>query len=279
MSHQPISPLTPLSPAQHTPVSQPFATTDPTPPLSSAQHDIPPIIIPDPPENLNPISVHPMVTHFCVGSNRPTERLILHVSLVLPLPKSYHDAFYDSNWQIAMCDEYNALIKNQTLTLVPRPPDTNVVRFYMHQPPGDVFVSAYAVEILEELVMVLYSILPLLALISFMLYSRLQFFSSSTTDLIAYSDAYWAGFPTTRRSTSGYCVFLGNNLLSWSSKRQPMLSCSSAEAKYRSDTNVVAETCWLRNLLRELHYPLSYATIAYCDNVSAMYLSSNPVQH
>ncbi|GKE67225.1 ribonuclease H-like domain-containing protein [Tanacetum coccineum] len=107
----------------------------------------------------------------------------------------------------------------------------------------------------------------------------LQLFSSSTTDLVAYSDADWAGCPTTRRSTSGYCVFLGNNLLSWSAKRQPTLSRSSAEAEYRGVANAVAETCWLRNLLRELHTPLSSATLVYCDNVSAVYLSSNPVQH
>ncbi|GJZ00644.1 ribonuclease H-like domain-containing protein [Tanacetum coccineum] len=56
----------------------------------------------------------------------------------------------------------------------------------------------------------------------------LQLFSSSTTDLVAYSDADWAGCHTTRRSTLGYCVFLGNNLLSWSSKRQSTLSRSSA---------------------------------------------------
>ncbi|GJY61695.1 ribonuclease H-like domain-containing protein [Tanacetum coccineum] len=107
----------------------------------------------------------------------------------------------------------------------------------------------------------------------------LQLFFSFTTDLVAYSDADWAGCPTTRRSTSVYCVFLGNNLLSWSSKRQPTLSRSSAEAEYRGVANVVAETCWLRNLLRELHTPLSFATLVYCDNVSAVYLSSNPVQH
>ncbi|GJV32043.1 ribonuclease H-like domain-containing protein [Tanacetum coccineum] len=77
----------------------------------------------------------------------------------------------------------------------------------------------------------------------------LQLFSSSTTDLVAYSDADWAGCPTTQRSTSGYCVFLGNNLLSWSAKHQPTLSRSSAEAEYRGVANVVAETCWLRNLL------------------------------
>jgi hypothetical protein len=97
--------------------------------------------------------------------------------------------------------------------------------------------------------------------------------------LVAYSDADWAGYSTTRRSTSGYCVFLGNNLLSWSSKRQPMLSRSSAAAEYRGVANVVAKTCWLRNLLRELHTPLSSATIVYCKNVSVVYLSSNPVQH
>ncbi|GJS06006.1 ribonuclease H-like domain-containing protein [Tanacetum coccineum] len=107
----------------------------------------------------------------------------------------------------------------------------------------------------------------------------LQLFSSFTTDLVAYSDADWDGCPTTRRSTSGYCVFLGNNLLSWSSKRQPTLSRSSVEAEYRGVANAVAETCWLRNLLRELHTPLSSATLVYCDNVSAVYLSCNPVQH
>ncbi|GJZ05750.1 ribonuclease H-like domain-containing protein [Tanacetum coccineum] len=107
----------------------------------------------------------------------------------------------------------------------------------------------------------------------------LQLFSSSTTTLCAYSDADWVGCPTTRRSTSSYCVFLGNNLLFWSSKRQPTLSCSSAEAEYRGVANAVAETCWLRNLLRELHTLLSSATLFYCDNVSVVYLSSNSVQH
>ncbi|GJR77122.1 ribonuclease H-like domain-containing protein [Tanacetum coccineum] len=156
---------------------------------------------------------------------------------------------------------------------------------------------------------VLYDTSLLLALISFMEFSRcificmilgsliflalkwilryirgtfdygLQLFSSFTTDLVAYSDADWAGCPTTRRSTSCYCVFLDNNLLSWSSKRQPTLSRSSVEAEYCGVANAVAETCWLRNLLRELHTPLSSAMFVYCDNVSAVYLACNPVQH
>ncbi|GJT93943.1 ribonuclease H-like domain-containing protein [Tanacetum coccineum] len=107
----------------------------------------------------------------------------------------------------------------------------------------------------------------------------LQLFSSSTTNLVAYSDANCAGCPTTRHSTSGYSMFLGNNLLSCSSKHQPTLSRSSAEAEYRGVANAVTKTCWLSNLLRELHSPLSFATLVYCDNVNAVYLSRNPVQH
>ncbi|GJR83500.1 ribonuclease H-like domain-containing protein, partial [Tanacetum coccineum] len=110
----------------------------------------------------------------------------------------------------------------------------------------------------------------------------LHLYASSTLSLVAYSDADWVGCPTTRRSTSGYCFFLGNNLLSWSSKRQVMLSQFSVEAEYRGVANAVAKTCWLRNLLHELHTLLSSAKLL-CnllrDNVSVVYLCSNPVQH
>ena len=103
--------------------------------------------------------------------------------------------------------------------------------------------------------------------------------ASSSIDMVAYSDADWAGCPDTRRSTSGYCVYLGPSLISWSSKRQPTVSRSSAEAEYRAMTNAVAECSWLRQLLQELLCVVPKATIVYCDNVSAVYLSVNPVHH
>lgn len=69
----------------------------------------------------------------------------------------------------------------------------------------------------------------------------IQISKSPSVKLTAYSDADWAGCPSTRRSTSGYCVFLGDTLLSWSSKRQASISRSSAEAEYKAVANAVAE--------------------------------------
>ncbi|WVZ75672.1 hypothetical protein U9M48_023707 [Paspalum notatum var. saurae] len=102
---------------------------------------------------------------------------------------------------------------------------------------------------------------------------------SSSAELVVYTNADWAGCPDTRWSMSGYAVFLGGNLVSWSSKRQPIVSRSSTEAEYRAVTNGVAEASWLWQLLAELHSPLAKSTLVYCDNVSAVYRSTNPVQH
>jgi len=101
----------------------------------------------------------------------------------------------------------------------------------------------------------------------------------SSTQLFAYSDADWAGCPDNRKSSSGYCVFLGSNLLSWSSKKQPTVSRSSTEVEYKAVANAAVELIWIQALFRELGVFLSYAPILFCDNIGATYLSSNPAFH
>lgn len=97
--------------------------------------------------------------------------------------------------------------------------------------------------------------------------------------LVSYSDADWSRCPITCRSMYCFYVYIGDNLISCSSKRQHVVSRSSAEVEYQGIANVVAEIASLQNLLLELSFLLSHATIVFCDIVSDMYLASNPVQH
>lgn len=68
---------------------------------------------------------------------------------------------------------------------------------------------------------------------------------SPSHTLLSYTDADWGDCPNTHCYTLGYCVYLGDNLISWSAKYQPTLSRSSTEAAYRGVVNVVSKSCWL----------------------------------
>ncbi|GJS29099.1 ribonuclease H-like domain-containing protein [Tanacetum coccineum] len=364
-----------------TPVSTPSPQTTPTPPTT------PP---PPPP----PTSQHPMFTRSKVKIVKANPKYNLHVTTSSPISKSHFHALRDPNWKQAMCDEYKALINNNTWVLVPRPPNVNIVRsmwlykhkynadgslnrykdrlvangrisrqwpihqldvknaflhghltktVYMHQPPGftdsahsdyvcllqkslyglnktdsslfifhkgpdttylllyvdDIILTASSTSFLQRIISLLHAKFAMTDLgpLNYFLDSQcnpcrprytekagpegtpVRLIQSTTSQLIAYSDADWAGCSATRRSTSGYHVYLSDNLLTWSSKRQDTLSRSNAETEYCGVANVVAETSWIRNILRELHNPLFTATLVYCDNVSDVYMSANPVQH
>nr|GEU39691.1 ribonuclease H-like domain-containing protein [Tanacetum cinerariifolium] len=386
-------------------------------------------IILDPPVNPNPTSVQSMVTRFRIGSNKPTQCLNFHVSNVSPLPKTYRVAFHDSNWQNAMRDEYDALIKISTWTLVLRPPDANVVHYmgeqidrstgsdrktgpnrigwtgpnvfrsapqsevlyqfglrsvrsgpvrsdltknpkimscrtgpdrrptrtgpyhfspvlgpefcttrsrsgpvlagpdltktvYMHQPPGfwdsthpdyvcllqrslyglkqahreldisylllyvdDIVLTASSSELLQRIICSLHQEFAMTDL------GPLNYFlgvcvTCDSSGLFLSQQKSLAGslwYFTFTRPDISYAV--QQVCLHMHDPRKPHFSALKRilryvqEAKYRGVANIVAETSWLRNLLRELHTPLSSATLIYCDNMSVVYLSCYPVQH
>ncbi|GKD82830.1 ribonuclease H-like domain-containing protein [Tanacetum coccineum] len=298
-----------------------------------------------------------------------------------PLPKSPSVALSDPRWRDAMYDEYNALIKNDTWILVPKPPNVNVVRsmwlfrhkyhvdgslsspvvkpatirtvlslalarnwhvhqldvkyvflngdltetVYIYQPPGFVdsrFPHHHGTEIWGLLIISLERA-HILNWNSTRTMVGTESKLGSDGDLVSDSTLYRSlsgGFQylTFTRPDISYvvqqiCLYIHNPReshlaalkrvlhyvrgtldhglkLHVSSTSQlkaythadcgrVTLSRSSAEAEYHGVANVVAETAWIRNLLRELHTPLFTATLVYCDNVSAVYMSTNPVQH
>jgi hypothetical protein len=107
----------------------------------------------------------------------------------------------------------------------------------------------------------------------------LHFSFNTKLYLSAFLDADWAKCLTTRHSTTGYCVFLSRNLISWCAKKQHTISRSSIETEYHTLANIVSELTWLTYILHDLHIPLISPPVLYCDNISALHMTDNHVFH
>ncbi|GJU32378.1 ribonuclease H-like domain-containing protein [Tanacetum coccineum] len=245
-----------------------------------------------------------MVTRSQSGIIKPVNRLSLHTSSISPIPKSPFLALKDPHWCNAMYDEYTALVKNSTWILIPKPSGVNLVRsmwLFKHKFHADGTLSRYKNRLVtngnsqhlgvdfDETFSPVVKPATIRTVLSLAV-SPPGFDDSRTSDLSLYHDPREPPFAALKRILQYVHETLDFGLYLYASATTSLVgyivadwvgcpSTHSAEAEYRGVANVVAKTAWLRNLLRELHSPLSTATLVYYDNVSAIYMSANPVQH
>lgn len=103
------------------------------------------------------------------------------------------------------------------------------------------------------------------------------YYQPNTIALYAFCNANWADNLDDWRSSKGYGIFLRKCLISWSSKKQPMVSQSNIEMEYRSLALTTAEVYWIRMLLRELRIFFPFPLTVWCDNLKVMSLASIPI--
>ncbi|XP_020419495.1 uncharacterized protein LOC109949168 [Prunus persica] len=104
----------------------------------------------------------------------------------------------------------------------------------------------------------------------------LMFSKNGDLEVVGYTDADWAGSISDRRSTSSYFTFVGGNLVTWWSKKQNVVSRSSAEAEYRGMAHGVCELLWIKRLLTELGFKPEKPMELHCDNKAAIDIAHNP---
>ncbi|GKE14391.1 hypothetical protein Tco_1421968, partial [Tanacetum coccineum] len=107
----------------------------------------------------------------------------------------------------------------------------------------------------------------------------ISFNKGSDLDLKVYVDSNWEKCKVTRKSVTGYAMFMGKSLISWKSKKLSMLSKSSTEAEYRAMNSVTCEVMWILKILAELNVNTSLRILLHCDNSSAIQIAANPVFH
>ena len=102
--------------------------------------------------------------------------------------------------------------------------------------------------------------------------------NNNSNEVCGYSDADWAG-SFDRKSTTGFCTFVGGNLVTWKSKKQNVVARSSAEAEYRAMASTASELTWVRQVLADLNITNHEPIKMFCDNQAARHIASNPVFH
>lgn len=103
--------------------------------------------------------------------------------------------------------------------------------------------------------------------------------TQSSPSITSFCESDWGTCPMSRRSVTGFCIKLGESLISWKTKKQSTISRSSAEAEYRAMANTTCEITWISGLLKDMGVNISQPTTLYCDNKAAIHISEHPIYH
>ncbi|RVX05229.1 Retrovirus-related Pol polyprotein from transposon TNT 1-94 [Vitis vinifera] len=194
----------------------------------------------------------------------------------ISLPKSTSETLSHPGWQQAMVDEMVALHSNGTWDLVSLPLGKSTIGccwVYTVKVGPDGQVDRLKARLVAKGYTQIYgcdygdTFSPVAKIVYVCLF--LSMTAMCHTQIVDYIDANWAGSPSDRRSTSGYCVFIRGNLISWKSKKQDVGARSSAEAEYRAMALATCELIWLRQLLQELRFGKDEQIKLGCDNQAA----------
>ncbi|MCO5614224.1 hypothetical protein L7F22_068504 [Adiantum nelumboides] len=194
-------------------------------------------------------------------------------------PTCFQEAIGKSEWESAMDDEMDALVKNDTWDLVRLPSGKKAIGskwVYKVKCKSDGSVERYKAKPCKSHLDVVRQIMRYVkATVNYgMFYEK-----NAKLYLYGYTDADWAGDFMDRRSTSGYAFSIGNGMISWSSKKQPTVALSSTEAEYRGAALAACEESWSRVLMADFGFDNVDSVTIYCDNISSIMLAKNSVYH
>ncbi|KAL4291084.1 hypothetical protein GQ457_14G008390 [Hibiscus cannabinus] len=305
----PLTPLHSTTPTSNSPLNMDDLHDEPC----SSVHSIPPADVsqdsnidehdaPEPMQAQSTTNTHHMVTRSKHFFKPKLYSLTSDIT-----PNSVHDALSHPDWSPAVLAEFKALQDNKTWELVDLPPgkkaigckwlfrvkrnaDGTISKYKAHlvakgftQIPGFDFLETFSPVVRFFTVNILLSV----AVTNQWKVHQVDvnngiWFSPQNTDsflLSAFSDADWGSDIDDRRSTTGYCILLGQHLISWCAKKQRAVSRSTAEAEYRSLADATAEVTWIQSVLSDMQISLKDTPKLWCDNTSTISMASNPVLH